>query len=112
MSRGPGKIEREVLALLQTGPPLTVRDLVGQVYGIAPGDETESHSEHSSLRRALAGLVRKGLRQCITDRPRRFQASQSVFTLRQVRLTTSLPTAPRNRAASARLTRRVLVPAR
>ncbi len=43
---------------------------------------------------------------------RRFQASQSALTLRQVQLTTSLPTAPRNRAASARLTRRVLVPAR
>ena len=41
-----------------------------------------------------------------------FQASQSLFTLRQVRLTVSLPTAPPNRAASARRTRRVLVPAR
>ena len=40
------------------------------------------------------------------------QASQSVFTLCQVRLTTSLPTAPPNSAASARRTRRVLVPAR
>jgi len=36
--------------------------------------------------------------------------SQSVSTLRQVRLTTSLLTAPPNQAASARLTRRVLVP--
>ena len=33
-------------------------------------------------------------------------------TLRQARLTTSLPTAPRNSATSARFTRRVLVPAR
>ena len=40
------------------------------------------------------------------------QASQSVFTLRHTRLTTSLPTAPLNSAASARFTRRVLVPAR
>src|SRR5258708_10276902 len=39
-----------------------------------------------------------------------FHASQSFFTLRQVRLTVSLPTAPPNRAASARRTRRVLVP--
>ncbi len=45
-------------------------------------------------------------------RSRRVHASQSVRSLRQVRLTTSLPTAPPNRAASARLTRRVLVPAR
>src|SRR5579871_4605128 len=37
---------------------------------------------------------------------------QSVCTLRQVRLTVSLPTVPSNRAASARRTRRVLVPAR
>ena len=41
-----------------------------------------------------------------------FQASQSVFTLRQVRLTVSLLTAPPYRAVNARRTRRVLVPAR
>src|SRR4051794_4642074 len=45
-------------------------------------------------------------------RSRRHQASQSVLSLRQVRLTTSLPTAPRNSAARARCTRRVLVPER
>ena len=39
-------------------------------------------------------------------------ASQSTFTLRQARLTTSLLTAPSNSPNSARLTRRVLVPAR
>ena len=43
---------------------------------------------------------------------RAFQASQSLFTFRHTRLTVSLPTAPPNRAASARRTRRVLVPAR
>jgi len=43
---------------------------------------------------------------------RAFQASQSVCTLRHTRLTVSLPTAPPNSAASARRTRRVLVPAR
>jgi hypothetical protein len=41
-----------------------------------------------------------------------FQASQSLFTFRQTRLTVSLPTVPANKAASARRTRRVLVPAR
>jgi hypothetical protein len=41
-----------------------------------------------------------------------FQPSQSLFTLRHVRLTVSLPTVPPNKAASARRTRRVLVPAR
>ncbi len=43
---------------------------------------------------------------------RAFQASQSIRTLRHIRLTTSLPTAPPNKADSARLTRRVLVPAK
>ena len=43
---------------------------------------------------------------------RAFQASQSPLVLRQTRLTVSLPTAPPNSAASARRTRRVLVPER
>ncbi len=43
---------------------------------------------------------------------RAFQLFQSVFTFRQTRLTVSLLTAPPNRAASARRTRRVFVPAR
>ena len=42
---------------------------------------------------------------------RAFQASQSPFTLRQVRLTTSLPTGPAKTALNARRTRRVLIPA-
>ena len=46
------------------------------------------------------------------DKSRACQLSQSVFTLRQARLTASLPTLPPNRPASARRTRRVLVPAR
>ncbi len=41
-----------------------------------------------------------------------FHASRSPFTLRQTRLTTSLPTAPPNKAASARRMRRVFVPER
>ena len=45
-------------------------------------------------------------------RVRTHHASQSVLTLRQARLTTSLPTAPANSPNSARFTRRVLVPAR
>src|SRR5207248_3919906 len=43
---------------------------------------------------------------------RAFQDSQSAFTLRQIRLTVSLLTAPPNSALSARRTRRVLVPER
>lgn len=45
-------------------------------------------------------------------RLRAHQASQSTLTFRQARLTTSLLTAPSNNPNSARLTRRVLVPAR
>ncbi len=40
------------------------------------------------------------------------QAAQSPCTLRQARLTVSFDTAPPNRLAKARRTRRVLVPAR
>jgi hypothetical protein len=40
-------------------------------------------------------------------RSRRVQASQSDFTFRHTRLTTSLPTAPLNNATSARFTRLV-----
>ena len=46
------------------------------------------------------------------DRSRLFQASQSVLTFRQTLLTTSLPAAPANKAASARRTRRGLVKAK
>jgi hypothetical protein len=48
----------------------------------------------------------------LAARSRPFQASQSLLTLRQVRLTTSLPTALLKSAIRARRTRRVLVPAR
>src|SRR6202035_4413787 len=41
-----------------------------------------------------------------------FQASQSLFTFRQTRLTTSLPIPSANSPFSARRTRRVLVPAK
>ena len=40
-----------------------------------------------------------------SDKSRACQLSQSVFTLRQARLTASLPTLPPNRPASARRTR-------
>jgi hypothetical protein len=43
---------------------------------------------------------------------RALQKSQSLLILRQTRLTMSLLTAPRNSAARARRTRRVLVPPR
>jgi len=43
---------------------------------------------------------------------RAFHETQPLLTLRQARLTVSLPTAPPNTEASARCTRRVLVPGR
>ncbi|MGY3146513.1 hypothetical protein ACVWYQ_003512 [Bradyrhizobium sp. USDA 3397] len=43
---------------------------------------------------------------------RAVQSSRSLFTLRQARLTVSLPTVLTNKAASARRTRRASVPAR
>jgi hypothetical protein len=45
-----------------------------------------------------------------SERP--FQASQVAFTLRQARLTVSLPTVPPKSARNTRRMRRVLVPAR
>ena len=56
----------------------------------------------SSIRRTIGSSASERL----------FQASQSHFTLRQTRLTMSLLTAPWNNVASARRTRRVLVPER
>ena len=65
----------------------------------------------SRIRRTVASPA-QALSPRETPRSRPFQASQSVLAFLHVRLTTSLPTAPPNRAASARLTRRVLVPDR
>jgi hypothetical protein len=58
-----------------------------------------------------ASLDRPSSRGRLEPNPADMLAAQ-LFTLRQVRLTTSLPTVPPNSAASARRTRRVLVPAR
>ncbi len=69
----------------------------------------------ANLRRKVPLIARRAgydcapLHSAARSRP---QASQSVLSLRQARLTTSLPTAPLNSAPSARFTRRVLVPAR
>ena len=64
----------------------------------------------SRTRTTVPSRIRRTIGSPISERV--CQASQSLFTLRQVRLTVSLPTVPPNKAASARRTRRVLVPAR
>ena len=64
----------------------------------------------SRTRTTVPSRISRTIGSSTSDRT--LQASQSPFTLRQVRLTTSLPTGPANTAASARRTRRVLVPER
>jgi hypothetical protein len=60
----------------------------------------------------LTGVVENEPHDRLFGHERMFHVSQSFFTLRQVRLIVFLPTAPPKRAASARRTWRVLVPAR
>src|SRR4051812_37294029 len=62
----------------------------------------------SRTRTTVPSRIRRMIGSSVSERA--FQASQSLFTLRQVRLTVSLPTVPPNKAARARRTRRVLVP--
>ena len=75
---------------------------------------TRSEIDVARLSRRTRTTVPSRISRTIGSSPsgRAFQASQSPFTLRQVRLTTSLPTGPANAAASARRIRRVLVPER
>ena len=76
----------------------------------ATSSETEVAFLSSRTRATVPSRINRTIGSSASERP--FQASQSPFTLRQVRLTTSLPTGPANAAASARRTRRVLVPER
>src|ERR1700693_2524188 len=64
----------------------------------------------SRTRTTVPSRIRRTIGSSASERV--FQVSQSLFTLRHVRLTVSLPTVPPNTAASARRTRLVLVPAR
>jgi hypothetical protein len=72
--------------------------------------EIEVALRSSRTRTTVPSRIRRTIGSSASERV--FQASQSLFTLRQVRLTVSLPTVPPNKAASARRTRLVLVPAR
>ena len=68
--------------------------------------EMEVALRSSRTRTTVPSRIRRTIGSSVSERV--FQESQSLFTLRQVRLTVSLPTVPPNKAASARRTRRVL----
>jgi hypothetical protein len=72
--------------------------------------EIEVALRSSRTRTTVPSRIRRTIGSPASERV--FQASQSLFTLRHVRLAVSLPTVPPTKAASARRTRRVLVPAR
>ena len=73
-----------------------------------------SEIEVARLSRWIRTTVPSSISRTIGSSPsgRAFEASQSPFTLRHARLTTSLPSGPANTAASARRTPRALVPER
>src|SRR6516165_1619918 len=75
---------------------------------------TSTDSPVARLSRRTRTTVPSRMRRTMSsfDRSRFCHDSQSVWTLCQARLTTSLPMAPPNSAPSARRTRRVLVPER
>jgi hypothetical protein len=78
MSRGLGKIERQILTFLQGSPRgyETALSLAVEIFDIHPElpkrydmhrdwyYATVTASQHSVVRRALASLLRKGLVQC------------------------------------------------
>lgn len=62
MSRGLGRIEREVLGLLEPGELLGSATVAGRVFGTV-GSYIPTRAEHASVCQALASLARKGLVQ-------------------------------------------------
>ena len=69
MSRGLGRIQRECLRVIEgyekagTGPPITYK-ITADVYEVKRdrhGKRTISEAQHTAVKRALAGLRRKGL---------------------------------------------------
>src|SRR4030081_2277127 len=94
-------------------PPFAHEGLVLGLH-VLDGFRIDHVSPVARLSRRTRTTVPSRMRRTMSsfDRSRFCQASQSVCTLCQARLTMSLPMAPPNSAASARRTRRVLVPAR
>src|SRR5450631_3375995 len=84
--------------------------LYGQALARTTRSEIEVALRSSRTRTTVPSRIRRTIGSSASERV--FQASQSLFTLRHVRLTVSLPTVPPNNAANARRTRLVLVPAR
>jgi hypothetical protein len=84
----------------------------GQQDLLAVAASTEMLVALLSMRTLMTVPSRISRTMSSPSRLRAHHASRATFTLRQARLTTSLPTAPWNSPNRARLTRRVLVPAR
>jgi hypothetical protein len=85
MSKGLGKIEREILAVLRQSPRAFPVDLAITLFKIEIDEHDYSQcdrhvtaAQHSTVRRALASLQRKGLVQC-SDR--HWQRSRRLWSL-------------------------------
>jgi len=64
MSRGLGKVQRALLAILQQQPALTSFELAAQVYRVLvepDGRWSVSNTQRTAVRRALSALQRRGL---------------------------------------------------
>lgn len=84
MSKGLGRIERDILTVLQTRPMATV-SIVIAVYGIeVPAaswryeQDFITDAQHSAVRRALATLKRKGMVEASDRHWRRSQRHWSL----------------------------------
>ena len=71
MSRGLGRVEREIVAILESNELFNIHQLVERIYQIVPHEGTDAC--YVSVRRALRSLLRKGLIArswviCVRDR--------------------------------------------
>jgi hypothetical protein len=97
--RGPGP-ERDRGESGRAGPHCRVRPGVSARTPSTTSSEIEVALRSSRTRTTVPSRIRRTIGSSASERL--FQASQSLFTLRQVRLTVSLPTVPPNKAASVR----------
>jgi len=80
MSKGLGKVEREVLAIFEAGEVLSAAELAKRVFG----GSAPTAAAYSSACRALASLFRKGLAD--SDDARRWGTPKAVRKQQQKRL--------------------------
>lgn len=112
----PARIEI-VEELAPRGGALPAHIPDGKQYLLAVAPHTDGGQNRDVLRLLSRSVLmtvpsRISLTMSSPAKLRMHQPSQSAFTLRHARLTTSLLTAPLNSVNSARFTRRVFVPAR